>query len=198
MSIADKLATWITHISHPRNTGIALLLTVGWTSTRSLKGVLWGGTAAVMVSGPVSLYIAWQVGRSRIGSHRITVREQRVVPLMLGIAWILPTVRTLRRFNAPADVTELVGAMSLGLCTFTLITLHWKVSFHTGVASGCVATVRLLYGNRRALWLLPAIPLVGWSRVRLTEHTVGQVVGGAVLGMLVTQLWSACYRSLNP
>ena len=51
-------------------------------------------------------------------------------------------------------------------------------------AGGAVATVALLYGPWLLLLALP-LALVCWSRVTLTDHTVTQVVVGALLGPLV-------------
>jgi membrane-associated phospholipid phosphatase len=64
------------------------------------------------------------------------------------------------------------------------ITHWWKVSLHATVAGGAVATVVLLYGPWLLLLIAPLI-LVCWSRVKLTDHTVTQVVVGALLGPLV-------------
>ena len=61
------------------------------------------------------------------------------------------------------------------------ITTMWKISIHCAVASGSVAILALLFGPL-ALTGYALVALLGWSRVAVKDHTVAQVVAGAVLG----------------
>ena len=57
-------------------------------------------------------------------------------------------------------------------------TAWWKVSGHTAAAALTAA-----YGP----WLLTAflaLPLIGWSRVILRDHTPAQEAAGAIVGVL--------------
>jgi membrane-associated phospholipid phosphatase len=57
----------------------------------------------------------------------------------------------------------------------------WKISIHCAVASGSVAILALTYGPL-VLGGYLVVGLLAWSRVALGDHTVAQVVVGAVLG----------------
>ena len=60
---------------------------------------------------------------------------------------------------------------------FYLITLFWKISGHSGVATLGAFFVIQLFGL--AWWpVFLAIPLVSWARVVRRDHTVGQVIAG--------------------
>jgi membrane-associated phospholipid phosphatase len=74
--------------------------------------------------------------------------------------------------------------MILTVVVCLVITRWWKVSVHATVAGGAVAMVTFLYGP----WLLTLallVALVCWARVVVEDHTVAQVVAGAVLGPVV-------------
>jgi membrane-associated phospholipid phosphatase len=84
--------------------------------------------------------------------------------------------------DAPRDLVALVVAMLAGLALTFAATKWWgKVSFHTAVAAGTATTLVLVFGPwLHFSWLLAGA--IGWSRVRLGQHTVAQVIVGALLG----------------
>ena len=61
--------------------------------------------------------------------------------------------------------------------------LRWKVSIHATAAAGVAAVLTILFGP----WLALTWPVAGaicWSRIRLGDHTAGQVVAGAAVGAI--------------
>lgn len=75
-------------------------------------------------------------------------------------------------------------AMLLWLVLFGTITLRWKISGHTGIATLVVLFLTKLVGDA-AILLGLLIPLIAWSRVHLGRHTRTQVIGGTVLSLVV-------------
>ena len=95
----------------------------------------------------------------------------------LGLALLLV-------LDAPWLVVALDIAMLVCLVVTSAITVWWKVSMHAAVAAGAVAILAVTYTPW--LWsLLLVAGAVGWSRVRLQDHTTAQVVVGSVLGLSV-------------
>jgi membrane-associated phospholipid phosphatase len=83
--------------------------------------------------------------------------------------------------GAPRLLTGYLAFMLASVAVLAAITTIWKISIHCAVASGSVAILALSFGPL----VLPAyalVALLGWSRVRLRDHTVAQAVAGAVLG----------------
>lgn len=81
-------------------------------------------------------------------------------------------------------MTALVVAMLATLLAILAVTTRWKISVHTAVSGGAVALLALTYGP----WPLVGgvlVVLVGWSRVRLRDHTLAQALAGAALGAAV-------------
>jgi membrane-associated phospholipid phosphatase len=122
--------------------------------------------------------------RGRWDGHWVRDRAHRTVPLLMCLASGLAGMAIMLLGGAPREVIALAWAMILTLVACLVITRWWKVSVHATVAGGAVAMVTLLYGP----WLLllaVLVVLVCWARVMVADHTVAQVVVGAVLGPVV-------------
>jgi membrane-associated phospholipid phosphatase len=71
--------------------------------------------------------------------------------------------------------------MLASVAALAAITVVWKISIHSAVASGSVAILALTYGPFVLFGYL-LVAVLGWSRVTLGDHTTAQVVAGSVLG----------------
>jgi membrane-associated phospholipid phosphatase len=80
--------------------------------------------------------------------------------------------------------------MGLASAAVAAITLFWKASAHCAVAGHAAAAGLLLLGLLGLVFLL-ALPLVVWSRVTLTAHTLSQTLAGTVAGVLFAALYLA-------
>lgn len=125
------------------------------------------------------------VRQGRYTDHHLSRREQRAVPLGLAAASVLVGLAVLALAGAPRAVVALQVAVLATVLVATTVTLWWKVSFHVAVVAAAACVLTLLGGGWWALsWL--AVPVVGWARLRLTAHTLAQVLVGGALGAGVT------------
>ena len=162
-----------------------LLVVVGWHAGEQPGVSRWWGLPAALFAAVLPLtYILRGVRRGRFTDHHIPEREHRRGPLLIGIASVAVGLGLLVALGAPDDVVALLAAGAAGLVVFTAVTLWWKMSIHAGVAAGTVAVLTAVYGPV-ALLTLPLVPLICWARVRLSAHTVAQVVAGATVGALI-------------
>jgi uncharacterized membrane protein YidH (DUF202 family) len=69
---------------------------------------------------------------------------------------------------------------------FSLITLYWKVSWHTCVNAMLVYLFVVLVQPWQWLWLV--VVAVGWARVVNKDHTPAQVTVGALIPPLVLSM----------
>jgi membrane-associated phospholipid phosphatase len=74
--------------------------------------------------------------------------------------------------------------MLAGLAVTAAITRYWKISLHAGVASGTVTILTIVFGSALLLAGL-LVAALGWSRVRLRDHTPLQAITGALVGATV-------------
>ncbi|WP_231493874.1 phosphatase PAP2 family protein [Nocardiopsis sp. CNT312] len=163
---------------------VVVLLAIGWYSDQTPAGILWGLLAALFCG--IVPYAILILG-ARIGwwtDRHVRERRQRFVPLLIVIGCVTLGIATLVLLDAPRELFALVVAMLTALAITLAITVKWKVSVHTAVAGGVSTVLVLTYGAVMAA-TVPLIALVGWSRVRLGDHTPAQTVVGAVFGAAV-------------
>lgn len=180
----QRAATLLSEVLSPGVLVTGVLLVVGWGSTHSPAGAGWGLFAALFCS--VVPYAAVLVG-VRLGywsDHHIRDRRQRTVPFLIAIGSVAAGIAALVVLGAPSAVLALVVAILAGLVSTSAVSLWWKVSVHTTVASATTCVLVLAFGPVLAA-ALPVVALVAWSRVALNHHTVAQVVVGALQGALV-------------
>jgi membrane-associated phospholipid phosphatase len=182
----SRTAALVTEALSPAVVVVALPLAVAWHATgHSIGATLgWGLLVAVFYSALPMAFVVRGARRGRWDGHWVRDREHRTLPLLMCLLSALAGMALMVWLSAPAPVVALAWAMITTLVACLVITRWWKVSVHATVAGGAVAMVTFLYGP----WLLLLVPLVAlvcWSRVVVEDHTVAQVVTGALLGPLV-------------
>lgn len=86
--------------------------------------------------------------------------------------------------DAPASVLAMVLTVVGGIVVLAVVSLFWKMSGHAS-AIACSAVIGVQMLGPAGLLLLPLIPVVGWARVVLGAHTLGQVIAGSLFGGIV-------------
>jgi hypothetical protein len=182
-SVRRTAAKIVTEVFSPAVVVVLLPLAVAWQATGHRVGqtVLWGLVVAVFSSVLPTAFIVSGARRGRWDGHHVRNREGRLLPLSLCGVSTAVGLAILLLGRAPRDLVALDIAMLVTLIVCIVITQAWKISIHTSVAGGAVATIVLLYGPLLLLLVLPLV-LVGWSRVQLSDHTVAQVIAGALVG----------------
>ena len=183
---ALRAARAITELLSPAVVVVALPLAVAWHGTgydlAATAG--WGLLVAVFYSVIPMVIMVRGARRGKWDGHWVRERERRLVPFLLCLVSTLVGLGIMLGGAAPREVIALSGSMIATLLACLAITQWWKVSVHATVAGGAVATIVLLYGPWYLL-LVAAVALVCWSRVVVEDHTVAQVVAGALLGPIV-------------
>ena len=139
--------------------------------------------AAAVVAG----YVFLMRRRKRVGNFWISARAERLVPALVLLTMFVALLAALALFDAPRDLFLLTLSMGLASAAVAAITLLWKASAHCAVA-GHAAVAGLLLLGPLGLVLLFALPLVVWSRVTLTAHTLSQTLVGTAVGAVFALL----------
>lgn len=166
-------------------TGLAVLIL---KETGFIESVMWIGLWITVAMVPTSV-VAWRTDGK---GFDIVSREKRNFSYLTGVLGLASALVLSIFLSAPVAVLELGF---FGLCAaviFGLLNQFTKISVHTG-AIGFV--------SGGFLNLMPSVTisgifisvLVGWSRVRLEQHTRKQVFQGVAVGLvsgaLIAALW---------
>jgi membrane-associated phospholipid phosphatase len=147
-------------------------------------------------------YLLRMVRRGEAESVDVRHRADRIRPFMVGVGFYIAGLVVLAIVGRTALPLLVVLALLYPVNTLivALITLRWKISVHMIGLAGFVSVLlfcALLISDalppREAsllrlgtvLPLLALVPLLMWARVRVEAHTVGQVAGGTLFGLVV-------------
>jgi membrane-associated phospholipid phosphatase len=181
------VARIVTNVLNPFVLFTALYTLVAFARAPAGSAVLYVALeflAAAVVAG----YVFLMRRRKRVGDFWISARAERLVPAVVLLAAFVALLAALALSDAPRDLFLLTLSMGLASAAVAAITLFWKASAHCAVAGHAAAAGLLLLGPLGLVFLL-ALPLVVWSRVTLTAHTLSQTLAGTVAGALFAALF---------
>ena len=149
------------------------------SSSRLLVGLL---AVAFGVAWPIVVSLGQVLRRRTAG---IDAPRERTVLLGLGAVGYSLGVAGLIAAGSPLLITLLMFCYATNTLVLLVINLYWKASAHAMGIAGPTTALVFAFGPWGVLLSL-LLPIVGWSRVRLSAHTLWQVVVGAELGYLLT------------
>lgn len=71
------------------------------------------------------------------------------------------------------------------LVTLLVITIYWRISLHSSLNTAASIIVNFLF-HWKAPLLYITIPIIMWARLKLSKHTVSQVVAGVIVTSLIS------------
>ncbi|WP_160163281.1 hypothetical protein, partial [Nitrolancea hollandica] len=138
-SARRQLARLVTEVLAPPPVTAALLIVIAFHSaSTALDALRWALLTVLFVSLVPLAYILGQVRRRRLTDHHIVRREQRPLPMLVGMSSVIVGLALLAVLGAPRELVALVTAMTVGLAACLAVTLIWKISVHAAVAAGAV------------------------------------------------------------
>ncbi|MBY8870523.1 hypothetical protein K7640_01545 [Micromonospora sp. PLK6-60] len=162
---------------------LPLVIAVHSTAPAVATGLGWA-LLAILFCSAIPYAVVWVgVRRGRLTDHHIGVREQRRMPLVFGMFSVLVGLAVLVLAGAPRPLVAMVVVMFAVLLVVTVVNQVWKLSAHAAVAAGSAVVLIIVFGPA-LVPSLAVVAVVGWSRVRLGDHTTSQVVVGALAGAL--------------
>lgn len=175
-------------VSNVLNPFLVALVIIFLLAFKARTGVLaplrWSLVLAVISLAPVLLIAAYLVRKGKLDSLVSSIRQQRTEIYLLAGAIIVVDYIIMRFINAPHLLTAGLGTGILMLVLLMCINFWWKISVHSAMVSSLVTATVILYG-----WLaMPSVVLlflIGWARVTLKEHSIAQVIAGALLAATI-------------
>lgn len=182
----NRIAVTISVLFSPFLLPIASILLIVRSSVATIQqGLLWM-VIVVLFAGVLPMlfiFILFRLGR--LSDVRLTVREQRAKPLMFSLISALAGSGILHLLNVPQEIVWLCIACVINGLVLTLITQVWKISFHSGVAAGCMTGLATIISSQ-FVYLFILLPFIAWARVHRKRHTFLQTIIAAPIAIANT------------
>ena len=186
IKMLNRIAITISVLFSPFLLPIAsILLMVSASVATMQQGLLWMVIVILFAGALPMLYIFILFRLGRLSDVRLTVREQRANPLIFSLVSALAGSGILHLLNVPQEIVWLCIACVINGLVLTLITQVWKISFHSGVAAGCMTGLATLISSQ-FIYLFILLPFIAWARVHRKRHTFLQTIIAAPIAIANT------------
>lgn len=181
--MVEKIAKSISNLTSPPPIVTLLLL----STPLRISEVTWPPTlvATFFVGILPWACLIWFRNTGKISDLHVTQRHQRWPILLITFFSIIIGTVALWLLHAPSALIGEVLYMLVGLVSVGLVNLVWKLSVHAAL---------ITFAALHCFLLIPAGPqiavafiaIVGWARIRSSQHTASQVAAGTLLGIVVS------------
>lgn len=155
--------------------------------------LLWAAAYICFVCLLPTLYVGVNVLRGSITDLHLRERRQRHRPYIVSILCALFAWLALGLLGG----TEIIRALALfsaaNMAAMAAITVFWQISMHTMSASSALVALAIFFSPLVALPFAPLPALIYAARHRLGRHSHAELLGGALLGALLSLLWIALH-----
>lgn len=163
---------------------LPIIFSIG-TAPTLLGGIVWAVVSATSFGVVPFLYIRRGVRAGRLTDQHVGRREQRTGVLLVTLASMLIGLTVLIVGYAPRALIAFFASTMIEATIALVITRAWKISLHSWVAAAGATGLVVIFG-RWALIVWPFMAAIGWSRIKLHDHTIAQVAAGTAAGLLTT------------
>lgn len=135
---------------------------------------------------PLAFFL-WKMKTHKVSNWDISNRKERIIPLLAMLGFLIVDIVFVSLFDNPLLLNFFV-LYFLWLLGFFIITLFWKISGHSGMATLAAGLV-IEWLGWQAWPILVIVPLVSWARVTRHDHTIFQVLAGVIYSLVILELW---------
>ena len=173
-------------------------ITLAIISTKFLNIIILSNQLNIIIIGTVIftllfplLSILYLLFTKRIKSLQIEEKEERILPILFTIIWMLIGYYFLGNILEYAPVVNSIYLGMIATLGITLlITKYWKISLHMAAIGGCFGVflnLQYIYGGviNYVIFTLILSGLLGYSRAILKAHNMRQIYSGFLLGVLM-------------
>ncbi|SDX25083.1 PAP2 superfamily protein [Arthrobacter sp. yr096] len=169
---------------------VLVLLLISPSIEPGFPGTMWFGLIAAFFVCVLPLaYVLVMVKLGRITDHHVSDRRQRPALLLMALVSVVVGLLVLQLLNGPVSVSVMIIALIGGIAVLAVVSAFWKMSGHASALAAAAVIVVAMFGPA-FLPVLLLVPAVGWSRLVLRAHTLGQVIAGSLFGgVVIAGLW---------
>ena len=169
---------------------IALLTIVAvFLSDLSKRGIIFFTFLLPFLFGLPLGYFLWKLKTHQVSNWDITNRKERIVPLLAFLAFLVLDIIAVSILDNPFLLNVFV-LYFLWVLGFFLVTLFFKISGHTGIAT-LAAGLSILWFGSLAWPAFLIVMVVAWARVTRGDHTILQAAVGIIYSLIILEVWTS-------
>lgn len=181
-----KIAKIVTEIFAPPIIAVIALGVVSYQSASHTSEFLkWWGLSSLLIGIIPAAFIFKRLNAGHLSDHNISVASQRYMPFIISIASALASFIILHLMSAPPFIIAVTLSAIVVLLLAMLLNPKCKMSIHCSSMASIAIILTFVLGTW-AWSIVILVPVVGWSRVKVAQHTVPQVILGGMVGAGVT------------
>lgn len=182
----NKFATTISYIFDGSFISVPIFLIICLMKVdNKIEAINWAFLCLLFGTVIPYLYICFLYKKKEINDMHISEKENRIKPLVVACISYIICFIILYVLDGPLFLKPIFAASIVSTVILAIITYFWKISLHTSWITFMVITFNILFG-RWMLLMIPLIPVIGWARVRIKEHTMNQVILGVGISTVTT------------
>jgi membrane-associated phospholipid phosphatase len=183
-----RVARVISEVTNPLFVALPIFLVIALGTSSDVVHALicWVITILGITLVPF-LFILQGVRHGKYTDRHVSKREQRTIPLLVGLSSVAVTFVLLLLLHASRPLLATIVSDLVVLAVTLVITRFWKISLHLVGFAGAITVLVLLFGP---IWLVlsPLVVVVAWARWQVRAHNPPQAIAGTVLAVIVTWL----------
>jgi hypothetical protein len=180
-----RIANLTSHVLNPFLVSLVVILLLAFESASGTADALkWALILIAVGILPVFSVMVYLARRGRLDSIFTSVRGQRTKVYALATFCAVVGGVVITCLGAPLVLRATFVAGLSAVVVFMFINLWWKISLHIAFVAASVVALIILYGPMGALSVV-FLPLIGWARIELGDHSPAQVAVGAVLAAVI-------------
>lgn len=191
MSWSATVAKVISTVMNPFSLAVVVLLLVTYVGSGDLR--LFFGWVLILLFFLVGLPLTYvyiktpRAGRrmKQIQNPLKVFREHRKEISVVGIVCALPCILLLIFLGAPSLLIATLVALLGTTLAVGLVNLLYRASYHLAFVTNITIAAALIWGQA-VFPVLLAIPLVGWARYSLRQHSPAELAAGVGLALVIS------------
>jgi len=181
-----RIADLTSNILNPFLVSLIIILVLSFESASGISDALKWSLILVAISIlPVFSTTVYLVRKGKLDGIFTAVRKQRTGIYLLSGVCAAVGYLVLLFSEAPLMLRAAFATGLSGVVMFTVINLWWKISLHIALVAALVMIMVILYGWTATSGVVLVL-LIAWARLALKQHSLAQVVAGALVAALTT------------
>ena len=115
---------------------------------------------------------------------RSLVRNEPEQLIIMTALFGIPPALILHYLNGPRNLLIIIFGVTVVMLVISLVNQKYRASFHLSMVTSMLTALWFLFGPVSLISFL-LVPVLGFSRYQLGEHTPKQIIAGFLIGLVI-------------